>query len=91
MVKIDLKDTKIDGLNGLLSPLNQQFLQHAAPHLLTDGEQEFPFLENIAYLRDKPALREQAVRFIKEGKLEEALKVLLQDQDNFCTAAPAKK
>ncbi len=88
MKEIDQKDTKIGHLNGLLSPFNNEMLKHAGSHLLTDGEQEFPYLENIAYLRDKPALREKAVGYIKDGKLQEALKVLLKDQDEFAPIPP---
>lgn len=88
MTEIDQKDTEIGGLNGLLSPFNQTLLKHAGPNLLTDGEQEFPYLENIAYLRDKPALREKAVGYIKDGNLQEALKVLLKDQDDFAPIPP---
>jgi len=88
MTKIDQKKAEISNLNGLLSPLNQELLQHAGANLLTDGEQEFPYLENIPYLRDKPALREKAVAYIKDGKIKEGLKVLLKDQDDFAPIPP---
>ncbi|MGB3775171.1 MAG: class I SAM-dependent methyltransferase, partial [Leeuwenhoekiella sp.] len=82
------KEVEIGDLNGLLSPLNQELLQHAGPHLLSDGENEFPFLENIPYLRDKPTFRQKAVDHIKDGNYKEALKVLLKDQDDFAPIPP---
>ncbi|WP_031427128.1 class I SAM-dependent methyltransferase [Flavimarina sp. Hel_I_48] len=88
MTKIDQKDAKIGVLEGLLSPSNEQLLWQSEPNILTDGKQEFPYLQNIAYLRDKPALREQSVKFIKEGKLKNALRVLLKDQDDFAPLPP---
>jgi len=88
MTKIVQKEAEISALNGLLSPLNREPLQHAGPHLLSDGENEFPFLENIPYLRDKPTFRLESVNHIKDGNHKAALKVLLKDQDDFAPIPP---
>ena len=72
----------------LLSPHNGKRLTPHAPHLLSDGELLWPVLEDIAYLRPRHDLRERAVALLQEGKKDEALVVLLQDQDRFAPLSP---
>jgi hypothetical protein len=72
----------------LISPDNGNSLTQHAPNLLSDGDRLWPVVDGIAYLRPKHAVREAAVRLIQQQQPEEALIVLLQDQDPFAPLPP---
>lgn len=70
------------------SPKNGQKLHQVAEHLYFDGEHYWPYIDHILYARDKDNIRLPAVEQIKNGNTEEALRILLTDQDPFAPLPP---
>ena len=72
----------------LLSPTNGRRLVPQGAHLLSDGERLWPVVEGIAYLRPKEELRRAVVEALRADRQEQAVKLLLMDQDRFSPSAP---
>jgi len=67
----------------LRSPRNGGPLRKCAHHILTDGVDEWPYLEGIPYLRSgRDRLRGDALRLLKQGDVPRALALLLTDRRN---------
>ena len=72
----------------LLSPGNGRPLQSRGKYLLDDGDQLWPVVDGIAYLRPNEETREAVVTLLQQERAEEALLLLLTEQDRFSPTAP---
>ncbi|WP_116105723.1 methyltransferase domain-containing protein [Lewinella sp. IMCC34191] len=77
----------MDGLK-LYSPLNGERLHPNADGLLDDGERLWPVVDGIPWLRPKEELRQRVIEVLQHGRRDEALKLLLADQDDFSPTPP---
>ena len=76
----------------LVSPLNGRSLTPVDDDLLDDGEVLWPVVEGIPFLRlGRDRLRRDAVEAINEGRKDDALVLLLQDQDDFSPTEPPSR
>lgn len=73
----------------LTSPANGAPLAAAAPFALTDGEQRWPVVEGIPYLRTgRDDLRATVLNALDRGDERRALLLLLRDQDDWAPDPP---
>lgn len=74
----------------LKSPFSGKVLHRDSLHSFSDGEQRFPVISEIPYLRGgRNPLIERVLNFLDDGNEREALILLLSDQDDWAsTAAP---
>jgi SAM-dependent methyltransferase len=73
----------------LHSPLTGQTLLADSPHSIAAGEDRWPVLEGIPFLRaDRRALADAALAALDAGDPKAALVLLLGDQDNWARTPP---
>ena len=73
-------------MTGLFSPETRKPLRLDGPHALTDGTRRWPVIDGIPFLRiDRDALVEAALMELDAGRPDEALALLLADQDDWWT------
>ncbi len=73
----------------LHSPITGRPLLADSPYSITAGEERWPVLEGIPFLRaDRRSLAEAAVAALDAGDPEAALVLLLGDQDNWARTPP---
>ena len=64
-------------------------LRADARHSLRAGDERWPVVENIPFLRaDRRALADAALAALDDGRADDALTVLLADQDNWARTPP---
>ena len=75
--------------HGLRSPVSGQALRPDTPHSLAAGDERWPVLEGIPFLRaDRRDLADDAIASLDRGRVEDALVALLADQDNWAKTPP---
>lgn len=72
----------------LLSPGNGRPLRPRGKYLLDDGERLWPVVDGIAYLRPNEETRRAVVTLLQQDLVQEALLLLLTEQDRFSPTAP---
>ena len=76
-------------LSGLLSPLSRQVLHVETPHSLAANGERWPVVEGIPFLRTgRDALIADTLFELDEGRPDEALALLLGDQDDWARTPP---
>lgn len=76
---------------GLLSPLSRQALQVETAHSLAAPGERWPVVAGIPYLRTgREALVADTLHLLDEGQDDEALALLLGDQDDWARTRPAE-
>ncbi len=77
------------GRGALRSPVSGAPLRADAPHSLASGVERWPVIEGIPFLRaDRRALADDALAALDDGRPEDALVLLLADQDNWAHTPP---
>jgi SAM-dependent methyltransferase len=75
---------------GFVSPLSRQNLAVETPHSLAAPGERWPVVEGIPYLRmGREALVADTLHLLDEGRDDEALALLLGDQDDWARTPPA--
>lgn len=75
----------------LLSPVNGLALRPDSPHSVTDGKSRWPVVEGIPYLRTgRDALVSAVLAELDAGRADQALVLLLADQDAWWTGPVAE-
>jgi len=73
----------------LKNPLSGKPLEFDSPHSLTDGENRFPVIDQIPFLRaGRDDLRAKVLKKLDAGGVPAALALLFQDQDDWARNAP---
>jgi len=73
----------------LRSPVSGKTLRLDTPHSLSTGHERWPVVDDIPFLRaDRRSLADAALERLDGGEPEEALLLLLADQDNWARSAP---
>jgi hypothetical protein len=76
--------------NGWRSPLSGACLHTDTPYSLSDGDQRWPVVEGIPFLRaNRRALADAALELLDQGNVFEATVLLLADQDDWARTPPA--
>ena len=76
--------------SGLLSPLSRQVLHVETPHSLAANGERWPVVDGIPFLRTgRDALIADTLFELDEGRPDEALALLLGDQDDWARTPPA--
>ena len=71
-------------MTGLLDPETGQSLRVDGPYTLTNGTRRWPVIDGIPFLRtNRDALVEAALTHVDAGRQDEALALLLADQDDW--------
>ena len=74
----------------LRSPISGAPLRADTPHSLSSGDERWPVIEAIPFLRaDRQALAQAALAALDSGRPEDALVALLADQDNWARSPAA--
>ena len=72
-----------------ISPVTGAALHRVGPHVLAAGDERWPVLDDIAFLRaDRRALADAALALIDAGDPQRACALLLTDQDPFAPDPP---
>lgn len=73
----------------LKSPFSGKELRRDCPHSFSDGDERFPIVEEIPFLRGgREKFKAEVLRALDGGDEKAALILLLQDQDDWARSAP---
>ena len=73
----------------LVNPLSGEMLEYDSAHSLTDGENRFPVIDAIPFLRvGRDDLRTRVLQKLDAGDEKGALILLFQDQDDWARSEP---
>ena len=86
-----LRAAGVGGVTGLRSPVDGTPLQLEGAYALTDGRRRWPIVEGIPFLRaGRERLADVALECLDAGRPDEALALLLTDQDDWWTGPQAE-
>lgn len=73
----------------LKNPFSGKVLRRDSPHSLTDGDERFPVIEEIPFLRaNRNELRRAVLKKLDAGATRDATVLLLQDGDDWASGEP---